>query len=48
MTVDELLNKQEELEEVLETCDWDDIDDINAELNIVEAELEFRRASGEE
>lgn len=48
MTVEELLDKREELEEILSSCEHSEANDINAELDIIEAELEFRRATGED
>ena len=47
MTADELQGKYDELVEALSTCDHSEIDDINDELDIIEAELEFRRDQGE-
>lgn len=47
MTVDELQNKYDEFVDALSTCDHSEIDDINEELDIIEAEIEFRRAQGE-
>lgn len=47
MTVDELQSKHDELEDSLSTCAHSEVDDINEELAIIEAEIEFRRAQGE-